>query len=101
VLIEISVQRLLPIISTERQRYAKRKGIFSKIERHIEDGRKLLKEAYSELGEEDPLTDRITAAMGVYESAFKQMSGFMERGKSIEAFDPRTFQRVNIVVDND
>jgi hypothetical protein len=101
VLIEISVQRLLPIITTERQRYAKRKAVFSKIKLHLEQGRKLLTESYSELGEEDLLTDRLTAAMGMYESAFKQMSHFMERGKSIEAFEPRTLQKINIVLDED
>ncbi len=99
VLIEISVQRLLPIITAERQRYAKRKAVFAKIERHLAEGRKLLNAAYSELGEEDLLTDRLTAAMGVYESAFKQMSGFMERGKGIEDFEPGTFQKVRVVIE--
>lgn len=101
VLIEISVQRLLPIIATERQRYAKRKAVFSKIQRHLEDGRKLLNTAYSELGEEDHLTDRLTAAIGVYESAFKQMTNFMERGKGIEAFEPGTFQKVQVIIEEE
>jgi len=101
VLIEISVQRLLPIIATERQRYAKRKAVFAKIEQHLDAGRKLLNTAYSELGEEDHLTDRLTAAMGVYESAFKQMAGFMERGKGIEDFEPGAFQRVRLVIEED
>lgn len=101
VLIEISVQRLLPVITSERQRYAKRKAVFSRIKRHLDEGRKLLEEAYSELGEEDQLTDRLTAAIGMYESAFKQMSNFMERGKSIEAFDPQTFQKINVVFEED
>jgi hypothetical protein len=101
VLIEISVQRLLPIITTERQRYAKRKTVFAKILRHFEDGRKLLNAAYTELGEEDPITERLTAVMGVYESAFKQMSGVMERGKGIEDFEPGAFQSVEVVIDED
>lgn len=101
VLIEISVQRLLPIIATERQRYAKRKAVFAKIEKHIAEGRKLLNAAYSELGEEDHLTDRLTAAMGVYESAFKQMAGFMERGKGIEDFEPSTLQKIKLVIEED
>ncbi|MEJ2156091.1 MAG: hypothetical protein P8X96_12195 [Desulfobacteraceae bacterium] len=101
VLIEISVQRLLPIITTERQRYAKRKTVFAKILRHFEDGRKLLNAAYTELGEEDPITERLTAVMGVYESAFKQMSGIMERGKGIEDFEPGAFQSVEVVIDED
>lgn len=101
VLIEISVQRLLPIITTERQRYARRKAIFSKIERHLEDGRKLLNKAYSELGEDDLLTERLTAAMSMYESAFKQMAAFIERGKAIEAFEPETFQKVDVVFEDE
>lgn len=101
VLIEISVQRLLPIITTERQRYAKRKAVFSKIGRHLEDGRKLLNQAYAELGEEDLLTDRLTAAMSMYESAFKQMATFIERGKAIEAFEPETFQKVDVVFEDE
>jgi len=101
VLIEISVQRLLPIIATERQRHAKRKSVFSSIERHLEAGRKLLNTAYSELGEDDPVTERLTAAMGMYESAFKQIASFMERGKAIEAFEPETFQKVNILFEED
>ncbi len=101
VLIEISVQRLLPIITNERQRYAKRKTVLAKILRHLEDGRKLLNAAYTELGEEDPITERLTAVMGVYESAFKQMSGFMERGKGIEDFEPGAFQSVEVVIDDE
>jgi hypothetical protein len=101
VLIEISVQRLLPIITAERQRYAKRKTVLAKVQQHLEAGRKLLNGAYTELGEEDPLTDRLTAVMGVYESAFKQMAGFMERAKGIEDFEPGTFQRVKVVVEDD
>lgn len=100
-LIEISVQRLLPIIASERQRHAKRKAVFSKIERHLKDGRRLLKEAFSELGEDDQVTDRFTAAMAIYESAFKQMSAFIERSKNIEAFEPGTFQKVNVVFEDE
>ncbi len=101
VLIEISVQRLLPIIAKERKRYAKRKTVFDQITRHLEQGRKLLKDAYAELGEEDLLTDRLTATLGMYESAYKQMANFMERGKSIEDFEPQAFQKVNIVFEEE
>ncbi len=101
VLIEISVQRLLPIIAKERQRYAKRKTVFDRITRHLEQGRNLLKDAYAELGEEDLITDRLTATMGLYESAYKQMAGFMQRGKSIEDFEPKAFQKVNIILEDE
>jgi hypothetical protein len=96
VLIEISVQRLLPIIVNERKRHEKRKAMFAQIENHLESGRKLLKSAYAELGEDDLLTDRLTAAISIYESAFKQMTAFMERGKGIEGFEPRHFSTTTI-----
>jgi hypothetical protein len=96
VLIEFSVQRLLPIIANERKRYKKRKEIFTQIQKHLEQGRRLLESAYAELGEDDPLTDRLTAAMGVYESANKQIALMMDKGKDIETFEPESFQRVEI-----
>jgi hypothetical protein len=97
VLIEFSVQRLLPIIANERQRHAKRKALFDKIQHHLEAGRRLLKETYAELGEEDPMTDRLSAIMGTYESAYKQIAALVERGKNIEEFEPRSFQKVNVI----
>ena len=101
VLIEFSVQRLLPIIANERRQHEKRKALFSKIQKHLEDGHRLLKETYAELGEEDLITDRLSAAIGNYESAFKQMDALMERGKNIEEFEPGTFQKIDIVFEVD
>jgi hypothetical protein len=101
VLIEFSVQRLLPIIANERQRHGKRKALFDKIQRHLEAGRKLLKETFAELGEEDPMTDRLSAAIGTYESACKQMAALVERGKNIEEFEPSGLQKVNVIFEMD
>ena len=101
VLIEFSVQRLLPIIASERRQHEKRKALFEKVRRHLEDGRRLLKETYSELGEEDLMTDRISAVMANYESAYKQMAALMERGKTIEEYEPGSYQKVNVVFELD
>jgi hypothetical protein len=96
VLIEYSVQRLMPIIATQRKRYTQRKSIFKHIRKHFEEGRQLLQKAYSELGEEDPLTERLTAAMGGYESAFKQMAQLIRKTSDIEAFEPEALQPVQV-----
>jgi hypothetical protein len=100
-LIEYSIQRLLPIITNERKRHERRKSILNQIRRHAQEGRKLLEKAYTELGEEDPITERLAAAMGVYESAHKQMDAFMEKSKGIEAFDAGGFKKINIVFEED
>lgn len=101
VLIEFSVQRLLPIIVNERRQHEKRKEILSKIRNHLEKGRRLLKETYAELGEEDLITDRMSAAMATYESACKQMAALVERGKIIEEFSPDDFHSVDIFFETD
>ena len=100
VLIEYSVQRLLPIITNERKRHEQRKAIFEKVRRHLSAGREMLQSAFSELGEEDPLVDRLAAAIGVYESAFQQIADFIEKSKIIEEFDPGAFQKIDIVFED-
>lgn len=99
-LIEISVQQLLPMIEEQRKRHVKRKAIFARIEKHLEAGRKLLSQAYAELGEEDLLTDRMTAGMAAYESAFKHMQAFIEKNEGIEDFEPEGFTKVDIIFED-
>lgn len=100
-LIEYSIQRLLPVINKERKRHEHRKAVFSQIEAHFLKGRKLVAKAFSELGEEDPISQRLSGAMGIYESAYKQMADYMEKGKGIEDFDAKGFQKVDIVFEDE
>ena len=100
-LIELSVQRLLPIISQERRRHAKRKAVFEKIREHLVEGRKLLQEAFGDLGKDDLITHRMNAAMGVYESAYRHMAAFLEKSENIESFEPAAFNKVEIVFEED
>ena len=95
VLIEFSVQRLVPIIASEQKRYARRKAVFGKMKQHLETGRQLLQTAYTELGEEDPLTERLAAVMGGYESAYRQMADLIRKTKDIEAFEPDSLERIH------
>jgi hypothetical protein len=100
-IIEISVQRLLPMIAEQRRRHAKRKAVFARIQKHLYEGRRLLADAYAELGEEELITDRLNAAMAMYESAFKHMSAFIEKSEGIESFEPEAFTKVDIVFEEE
>jgi len=100
-LIEFSIQRLLPMIEEQRKRHARRKAIFDRIQKHLEAGVKILEETHAELGEEDLITDRLNAAMSVYQSAFKHMSAFIEKSESIENFEPDAFTKVDIIFEDD
>jgi len=100
-LIELSVQRLLPIIEKEREHHARRKEIYLRIQKHLEAGRKMLEEAEAKLGNQDPITDRLGSAMGVYENAFKHMTAFIEKNEGIEEFETDAYTTVDIVFEDE
>jgi hypothetical protein len=99
-LIEFSVQRLLPVIAQERELHGHRKAIFEKVDRHIQAGRELLEEAYTELGASDPLTDRLASAMNAIESAFRHMSAYIEKNEGIEDFEPDAYRKIQIIFED-
>jgi hypothetical protein len=100
-LIEMSVQRLLPIIVDERKRHTQRKAVIARVQQHLQEGRDMLKKASQTLGADDPLTDRLSSAMGVYENAFKHMTNFIEKSEGIETFEPAAFTKVEIIFEED
>lgn len=85
-LVEYSVRRLLPIIAAERKKHEKRKELLAQIVSHFERGQNLLSQAEKALGEDDPIVNKLEAAMSVYRSALDDIAGFIERGKIIEDF---------------
>jgi len=87
-LVETSVRRLLPIIANERKKHEKRKVILAEISNHFEKGRKLLSKAEEMLGTDDPIVNNLKTAMSVYKNVLDDITGFIERGKIIEKFQP-------------
>jgi hypothetical protein len=85
-LVEYSVRRLLPIIAKERQRHEKRKELLAEISHHFAAGEKLLSKADEKLGADDPIVNKLEAAMSAYKNALHDIAGFIERGKIIEEF---------------
>ena len=85
-LVEYSIQRLLPVIAKERERHRKRKELLRQVNTHLESGLKILQKARAQLGEEDPLYQRLETAMKTYLNAHDHMRSFVERGNIIEDF---------------
>jgi hypothetical protein len=85
-LVEFSVRRLLPIIAKERRRHEKRKQLLSEIANHFEKGERLFSKADEMLGADDPIVNKLKAAMSVYKNAHDDIADFVERGKIIEEF---------------
>lgn len=85
-LVEASVQHLMPLIEKEQVRHTSRKSLVSRMERHLKSGRKLLDDMVAELGDNDPMSDKMKDVIAAYQRAFSSISAFIDKGENIEDF---------------
>lgn len=85
VLIEQSIQRLLPVFEKERERQDKREEAFTKIKDHFSQATGLLDKIEQQLGKEDTLYSLLEPAMRQYAKAFAEIKKWVEKGKRISA----------------
>lgn len=88
ILVEISVQRLLPIIEAERLQHEKRKGVLKELRNQVEAARELRRRTVAMLGGDDPVSVKIAVATGAMETTLEQVEDFVERGRIIEESYP-------------
>lgn len=87
ILVETSVQHLMPLIQKEQTRHSARKNLLAKMERHLQIGRKLRDEMKQDLGRNDPMSEKMKQVMDTYERAFAGIAEFIKKGENIEGFD--------------
>jgi hypothetical protein len=85
-LVEYSIQRLLPVITKERERHRKRKKVLNDINAHLEQGLKILQKAQSLLGEDDPVCFRFESAMQSLVNSQSHIENYVKKGSVIEDF---------------
>jgi len=86
VLVEFSVQRLLPLIEQERERHRRRFEILKEVGEYLNVGEKLVLKARKALGEDDYLAAELTSALEGLRRAHTHMLSLVEKGKGIEDF---------------
>ena len=96
-LVEFSVRRLIPVIDNEQKKYETRKAAFSGIRQHFEKGRQLLDKMVDQLGEDDPVVNKLAAVMDTYATATKAIETFLQRTQGIESFDPKDLDEMDIL----
>jgi hypothetical protein len=87
VLVELSIQRLLPIIYREQEKHEKRKKILNEIKHFLDQGATLLAEFESDLGKDDPVSAEFKRAIDVLRDARTHIGAFVVKGQMIENFD--------------
>ena len=87
VLVELSIQRLLPIIYREQKKHTKRKKILNQINSFLDKGAALLDEFETDLGQDDPVSAEFKRAINVLRDAQSHIGAFVVKGQMIENFD--------------
>jgi hypothetical protein len=85
-LVEYSIQRLMPMITQERQRHRQRKEILGEMNEYLENGLKILQKSRRLLGDEDPVCIRLSSAIKALVYAQSNVKAFIEKGEIIEEF---------------
>lgn len=87
-LVELSVQRLLPMLDAERQQHEKRKEVLTKLHNHVVKAKTLLRETCKLLGEDDFVAEKIAVAAKALELAEQLVADCVDRGRIIETHPP-------------
>jgi len=85
-LVEYSIQRLLPIITREKEKHRKRKEILGDLTDFLQNGYSLMQKTKDILGEDDPVFDRIRSAVTACENTQAFVDLFIQKGEVIEDF---------------
>jgi DNA-binding MarR family transcriptional regulator len=83
-ILESCVQRLLPIIASEKKKNASRADVHGQFIEYVAAGREIFNKATALLGEDDPVADQIAKAIVECNRSLIQISAFMEKTKLIE-----------------
>jgi hypothetical protein len=86
-LVELSIQRLKPVIEQEKAKLATRKQIAAKVKSSLANQRQLLEEATQKLGAEDPICDQLASALNRFENTHAVISAFVEKCESVMAYE--------------
>ena len=86
VLVELSIQRLLPIIDREQEKHEQRKIHVNRIDDFLDHGVQLLEEIETDLGGDDVVTAEFRDAVEALVEARSHIRAFIVKGQIIEDF---------------
>jgi hypothetical protein len=85
-LVEVSIQRLLPVMIAEQEKHRKRTIIYKEMENYLRQGRKLLEKTGKILNKEDLAYSLLEDVVGVCEEKVSKLGEIVEKGQSMEDY---------------
>ena len=89
-LVELSIQRLLPIIYREQEKHERRKKLFNEIDHFLDQGVRLHEKLETDLGEDDVVATEFRGAIEALIEARSHIGAFIVKGQIIENFNDGT-----------
>jgi hypothetical protein len=86
-LVEISIQRLLPVLQSEKEKYKNRLIIYKDMEQYLEQGKKLFKKAEHLLGPEDATCEKIKQGIDINERNLDRLRRMIESSRAMEVIE--------------
>jgi hypothetical protein len=85
-LVEFSIERIMPLLKSEREKHEKRKSLAPKLNKFLESAGELLAEADTSLERDDPAFERIIQMVGAVESGCDEIDAIIDKGRKLEKF---------------
>ena len=85
-LVEISISRLLPVISSEQEKLAKRKVVLAEIEEYFDQGQGVLQRAEEMLGTDDAVVRLLAQAVAQGGRVADELRGVVAKGRAMERY---------------
>ena len=86
-LVELSIQRLLPIIYREQEKHEQRKNLLDEINHFLDQGVRLHEKLETNLGEDDVVASEFRDAIKALIEARSHIGAFIVKGQIIESFN--------------
>jgi len=85
-LVEFSIERILPLIEQEKEKYGRRMKIARQLGQLASGARELLQQAIEELGEDDQLVQELVSVARSAMAARQRVDACLQKAKGIEDF---------------
>ena len=85
-LVEVSIQRLLPVMNAELEKHRKRALIHSEMQSYLAQGKNLLQKAGKFLGREDVSYLLLQEIVHVCEQSVRELQDIIDKGQTVEDY---------------
>lgn len=86
ILVEFSIERIMPLIKEERKKHENRKKLMNSVDGLLENSRSLLQEAGKMLDRDDPVLEKVFQMCRTINQGCAEINTIVEKGQKLEEF---------------